>query len=89
MKPGTYYETFCDDCLTVHWVEVGPPPFNRQTCHGGEKPREDAYHFIRRAPRWNGLIGLELCAKASTPAPIGDWILAKPPAALFVEEIDF
>lgn len=78
----TFYNTYCDECIAVHWVEVGPPPANRVTCHGKNfYPRETPTHYTRKAPAFNGRIGIELCPKASTPAPLTDWILADLPAA--------
>jgi hypothetical protein len=60
-----YYERrYCDDCLTVHWLEI--TPLNREICHGVSfsPVRETRTHYARRTGK--GFTRLE---KATARAP--------------------
>jgi hypothetical protein len=40
-------QRYCDDCMTVHWVEILPT--GRQVCHGADLwPAETDQHYTRR-----------------------------------------
>jgi hypothetical protein len=67
--PSTYYEKrWCDDCLTVHWLEVTPN--QKEICHGENfTPANTITHYMRKSGK-----GFEMVEKMQYRKPLTtDW----------------
>jgi len=62
MKRTYYEQQYCNECVTIHWVQVTRT--RQVVCHGEEfSPQPDPNHYARRSGR-----GIELIEKVNYQA---------------------